>query len=45
MVVESGAKKSFARAIDWPGWARAGKTPDLALQALQARRRALRRRG
>ncbi|MFL5677313.1 MAG: hypothetical protein ACJ77X_06725 [Chloroflexota bacterium] len=36
VVVESGAKKSFARAVDWPGWARAGKTPELALQALQA---------
>ncbi|MFL5674004.1 MAG: hypothetical protein ACJ779_03270 [Chloroflexota bacterium] len=36
VVVESGAKKSFARAIEWPGWARSGKTADLALQALEA---------
>jgi hypothetical protein len=36
VVIESGEKKSFARAIDWPGWARSGKTPDLALQALEA---------
>jgi hypothetical protein len=36
VVIESGAKKSFARAIDWPGWARSGKTPDLALEALEA---------
>jgi hypothetical protein len=36
VVIESGAKKSFARAIDWPGWARSGKTRDLALEALEA---------
>src|SRR5690349_19530431 len=27
---ETGAKKAFAWAIDWPGWARSGKTPELA---------------
>jgi hypothetical protein len=31
---EAGAKKAFAWAIDWPGWARSGKTPDLARAAL-----------
>ena len=31
---EAGAKKAFAWAIDWPGWARSGKTPDLARVAL-----------
>ena len=36
VTIESGAKKSFARAIDWPGWSRAGKTPELAMEALQA---------
>lgn len=36
VVIEAGAKKSFARAIDWPGWSRAGKTPALALEALEA---------
>jgi len=31
---EAGAKKAFAWAIDWPGWARGGKTPELARAAL-----------
>ena len=31
---ETGAKKAFAWAIDWPGWARSGKTPELARTAL-----------
>ncbi len=31
---EVGAKRVFRRAIDWPGWARAGKSSDLALEAL-----------
>ena len=34
VVIESGAKKTFARAIDWPGWSRSGKTEELALEAL-----------
>jgi len=34
VVIEAGAKKTFARAIDWPGWWRAGKTEELALEAL-----------
>jgi hypothetical protein len=29
-------KRTFAGAIEWPGWCRAGKTPDLALEALVA---------
>ena len=32
--LETGAKKSFASALDWPGWARGAKTPELALDAL-----------
>ena len=31
---EVGAKKAFAWAIDWPGWCRAGKTVELAREAL-----------
>jgi len=34
VVIESGAKKTFARAVDWPGWSRSGKTEELALEAL-----------
>jgi hypothetical protein len=34
VTVEAGAKKTFARAIEWPGWFRAGKTEELALEAL-----------
>ena len=33
--LEVGAKKAFAAAIDWPGWCRAGRTPDAALAALE----------
>jgi hypothetical protein len=29
-------KRTFAGAIEWPGWCRAGKTPDEALEALVA---------
>jgi len=36
VAVEVGAKKAFATAIDWPGWSRSGKSPDLALKALAA---------
>jgi hypothetical protein len=32
--VESGAKRVFAWAIEWPGWARSGKTEEQALDAL-----------
>jgi hypothetical protein len=32
--LEVGAKRTFAVAPDWPGWARAGRGPDQALEAL-----------
>ncbi|MGO8959524.1 MAG: hypothetical protein ACLQFR_19480 [Streptosporangiaceae bacterium] len=32
--IESGRKQVFASALDWPGWARSGKTEELAVQAL-----------
>ena len=32
--LEVGSKKAFAVALDWPGWARAGKTPDVAVETL-----------
>lgn len=32
--VEATPKRAFARAVDWPGWARGGKTEELALAAL-----------
>ena len=32
--VETGAKRTFAGAIDWPGWCRSGKDETSALQAL-----------
>jgi hypothetical protein len=35
---EVSAKKAFAWAIDWPGWCRAGKDLDLAIDALLAAR-------
>ena len=35
---EVAAKKAFAWAIDWPGWCRAGKDRDLAIEALLATR-------
>lgn len=33
-VLESGKKKVFATAIDWPGWSRSGKTEEAALESL-----------
>src|SRR5256885_14613044 len=32
--LEVGGKRTFASAADWPGWSRAGKTPEAALEAL-----------
>jgi hypothetical protein len=32
--LEVGQKKTFACALDWPGWARPGKTEEAALEAL-----------
>ena len=34
--LEAGSKKVFACALDWPGWARAAKTEEEALEALAA---------
>ena len=34
--LEEGSKRTFAVAGDWPGWARAGRAPDDALQTLVA---------
>lgn len=34
--LEVGKRKSFAGAMQWPGWARSGKTPDGALENLVA---------
>jgi hypothetical protein len=36
VAVEAGDKKTFATAIEWPGWSRSGKTEDEALEALLA---------
>ena len=35
VAMEIGSKRFFASALDWPGWSRGGKTPELALQALE----------
>ncbi len=32
--IESGSKRVFASALDWPGWARSARTLELALDAL-----------
>jgi hypothetical protein len=32
--LEVGARRTFAGALDWPGWCRSGRDPDAALQAL-----------
>lgn len=34
--VEETRKRSFASALEWPGWSRSGKTPELAIEALLA---------
>jgi hypothetical protein len=34
--IEATQKKSFATAVDWPGWSRSGKTEELAIEALLA---------
>lgn len=36
VVLEVGRKRTFASAIDWPGWSRSGKTAEAALDALAA---------
>ena len=34
--LEAGAKRTFASAVDWPGWSRGGKSEDEAIAALVA---------
>jgi hypothetical protein len=36
VALEVAPKRSFASALDWPGWSRGAKTPDEALEALVA---------
>ena len=36
VALESAPKKTFATALDWPGWSRSGKTDELAMEALLA---------
>jgi hypothetical protein len=36
VVVEIGQKKSFASALDWPGWARSGRDENAAIETLLA---------
>ena len=36
VVLEVAAKRSFASALDWPGWSRGGRSPDEALERLAA---------
>jgi hypothetical protein len=36
VAIESGQKKVFASALDWPGWSRSGKTADAAVESLLA---------
>ena len=36
VALEGTAKKVFASALDWPGWSRAGKTDELAIETLLA---------
>ena len=34
VILEVAAKRSFASALDWPGWSRSGKSPDESLERL-----------
>jgi hypothetical protein len=36
VAIETGAKRVFATAVDWPGWSRSGRTEASALEALVA---------
>lgn len=36
VIVETGAHRTFASALDWPGWSRAGRGEEDALEALAA---------
>ena len=44
VVFEIGSKRTFASAIDWPGWCRAGKDQELALAGADRLRTSLRGR-
>jgi hypothetical protein len=34
VAIEDGAKRSFASALDWPGWSRSGPSPEAAIESL-----------
>ena len=34
LLIEQGKTRTFARALDWPGWCRAAKTEELAIDAM-----------
>jgi hypothetical protein len=34
--LDEGRKRTFAAALDWPGWARSGRTAEAALESLEA---------
>ena len=34
VAIEAGTKRSFASAVDWPGWSRSGRTPEAAIESL-----------
>lgn len=36
VALEIGSRRTFASALDWPGWCRAGKTEELALETLES---------
>ena len=36
VVVEAVPKRAFASAVDWPGWSRAGRTPEQAIETVLA---------
>jgi hypothetical protein len=38
VIIEGGAKRTFASAVDWPGWCRSGRGEEAALEALAAYR-------
>ena len=38
VALETTPKKSFATAVDWPGWSRSGTTPEAAVESLLAYR-------
>lgn len=36
VAIEAGSKKTFASALDWPGWSRSAKTEEAAIESLLA---------